>query len=100
MKHKIRTLAVAALVAASALALPTAAQADTIYPPSNACNVVPLEVLGIKTIAAVVDLGHGEAGLVGGRPVPVHAVNAAALRRPGRRSATSAIPAHASSTFM
>lgn len=41
MKHSIRMTAVAALVAASALALPTAAQADTIYPPSNACSVVP-----------------------------------------------------------
>jgi LPXTG-motif cell wall-anchored protein len=41
MKHTIRnTVAVAALVAASTLALPAAAQA-TIYPPSNACSVVP-----------------------------------------------------------
>lgn len=41
MKHSIRITAVAALVAASALALPAAAQADSIYPPSNACSVVP-----------------------------------------------------------
>ena len=42
MKHSIRITAVAALVAASALALPVAAQAaPPIYPPSNACSVVP-----------------------------------------------------------
>lgn len=42
MKHSIRITAVAALVAASALALPAAAQAaPPIYPPSNACSVVP-----------------------------------------------------------
>lgn len=42
MKHSIRITAVAALVAASALALPAAAlAAPPIYPPSNACSVVP-----------------------------------------------------------
>jgi hypothetical protein len=42
MKHSIRLAAVAALVAASAFALPAAAQAaPPIYPPSNACSVVP-----------------------------------------------------------
>ena len=46
MKQSIRFIAVAALVAISALALPTAAQARTIiYPPSNACNVVPSPVI-------------------------------------------------------
>lgn len=50
MKHKIQGLAVAALVAASALALPAAAQADTIYPPSNACSVVPSVVTPGATV--------------------------------------------------
>lgn len=50
MKHKIRITAVAALVAASALALPTAAQADTIYPPSNACSVVPTVITPGATV--------------------------------------------------
>src|SRR6478609_3229408 len=51
MKHTIRkTAAVAAIVAASALALPAAAQADTIYPPSNACNVVPTVVTPGATV--------------------------------------------------
>jgi hypothetical protein len=49
MKHSIRITAVAALVAASALALPTAAQA-TIYPPSNACSVVPTVVTPGATV--------------------------------------------------
>lgn len=50
MKHSIRITAVAALVAASAFALPTAAQADTIYPPSNACNVVPAVITPGATV--------------------------------------------------
>ena len=50
MKHSIRITAVAALVAASALALPAAAQADTIYPPSNACSVVQSRVTPGATI--------------------------------------------------
>ncbi len=50
MKHLIRLTAVAALVAASALALPTATQADTIYPQSNACNVVQSRVTPGATI--------------------------------------------------
>jgi hypothetical protein len=51
MKHTIRkTAVVAALVAASALALPTAAQADTVYPPSNACSVVPTVVTPGATV--------------------------------------------------
>lgn len=50
MKHSIRLTAVAALVAASALALPTAAQADTIYPPSNACSVVESRITPGATI--------------------------------------------------
>jgi len=51
MKHTIRkTAAVAAIVAASALALPAAAQASTIYPPSNACNVVPTVVTPGATV--------------------------------------------------
>jgi hypothetical protein len=50
MKHSIRMTAVAALVAASALALPTAAQADTIYPPSNACSVVPTVITPGATV--------------------------------------------------
>ena len=42
MKHHFRTaLAVSALVAVSALAVPTAAQASTIYPPSGSCTVSP-----------------------------------------------------------
>jgi len=42
MKHTLRTaLAISALVAASALALPAAAQASTIYPPSGSCTVSP-----------------------------------------------------------
>lgn len=50
MKHSFRITAVAALVAASALALPTAAQADTIYPPSNACSVVPAVITPGATV--------------------------------------------------
>ena len=50
MKHSIRITAVAALVAASAFALPTAAQADTIYPPSNACSVVPAVITPGATV--------------------------------------------------
>lgn len=50
MKHSLRLTAVAALVAASALALPTAAQADSIYPPSNACSVVPSVVTPGATV--------------------------------------------------
>ena len=50
MKHSIRITAVAALVAASALALPAAAQADTIYPPSNACSVVQPRITPGATI--------------------------------------------------
>jgi hypothetical protein len=50
MKHTIRMTAVAALVAASALALPAAAQADTIYPPSNACSVVPTVITPGATV--------------------------------------------------
>lgn len=52
MKHTIRkTAVVAALVAASALALPTAAQAaPSIYPPSNACSVVPTVVTPGATV--------------------------------------------------
>lgn len=41
MKNSIRITAAVALAAAAALALPVAAQAATIYPPSNACSVVP-----------------------------------------------------------
>src|SRR6478736_4749212 len=42
MKHSIRkTIAVAALVAASAIALPTAASAATIYPDALACSATP-----------------------------------------------------------
>jgi hypothetical protein len=51
MKHSIRITAVAALVAASALALPAAAQAATpIYPPSNACSVVPTVITPGATV--------------------------------------------------
>jgi hypothetical protein len=50
MKNSLRITAVAALVAASALALPTAALADTIYPPSNACSVVPAVVTPGATV--------------------------------------------------
>jgi hypothetical protein len=49
MKHSIRITAVAALVAASALALPAAAQAS-IYPPSNACSVVPTVITPGATV--------------------------------------------------
>ncbi|WES62871.1 hypothetical protein P0L94_10410 [Microbacter sp. GSS18] len=42
MKNKIRNaVAIGALVAASTLGLGSAAQASTIYPPSNACTVAP-----------------------------------------------------------
>ncbi|WP_457101809.1 LPXTG cell wall anchor domain-containing protein [Microbacterium sp. P5_E9] len=42
MKHSIRkSIAVAALVAASAIALPTAASAATIYPDALACSASP-----------------------------------------------------------
>ena len=51
MKHSIRITAVAALVAASALALPAAAQAaPPIYPPSNACSVVPTVITPGATV--------------------------------------------------
>jgi hypothetical protein len=51
MKHSIRITAVAALVAASALALPAAAQAaPPIYPPSNACSVVPAVITPGATV--------------------------------------------------
>ncbi|WP_442574744.1 cell wall protein [Microbacterium sp. F51-2R] len=51
MKHTIRkTAAVAAIVAASALAMPVAAQASTIYPPSNACSVVPTVITPGATV--------------------------------------------------
>ena len=51
MKHSIRISAVAALVAASALALPAAAQAaPPIYPPSNACSVVPTVITPGATV--------------------------------------------------
>lgn len=50
MKHKIRnTVAVAALAAAATLAAPAAANA-TIYPPSNACSVVPRVVAPGATV--------------------------------------------------
>lgn len=44
MKNSIRITAAVALAAAATLALPVAAQAATIYPPSNACHILPTVV--------------------------------------------------------
>lgn len=50
MKNSIRITAAVALAAAATLALPVAAQADTIYPPSNACSVVPTVITPGATV--------------------------------------------------
>ena len=58
MKRTIRTaLAVSAIVAVAALALPTAAQASTIYPPAGSCTTTPATVApgGTVTFACAAD---------------------------------------------